>query len=93
MCLQTLETNVDDETLELGEYRDKELGVATEGLSAKKGERLGGFKLGSTVVLVFRAPSNFQFSVSPGQTVQYGQSLGTISTHSDRDHNYQLHAT
>ncbi len=76
-----METNAEDDQLPLGEYRDKELGVATEGLEVKKGDRLGGFKLGSTIVLVFRAPSNFQFSVSSGQTVQYGQSLGTI--HSD----------
>ncbi len=75
--LQSLETNVEDEDLQLGEYRDKQLGEASEGIRVKKGERLGGFKLGSTVVLVFEAPSNFQFSILPGQKIQYGQSIST----------------
>ncbi len=75
--LQSLETNVEDEDLQLGDYRDKQLGEGEEGIMVKKGERLGGFKLGSTVVLIFEAPSNFQFSILPGQKIQYGQSIST----------------
>lgn len=42
------------------------------------GEEMGGFKLGSTVVLVFEAPENFQFVIEPGQYVKMGQPLGQI---------------
>lgn len=42
------------------------------------GEEMGGFKLGSTVVLVFEAPENFQFTIEPGQYVKMGQPLGVI---------------
>ncbi|KAF9429889.1 phosphatidylserine decarboxylase 1 [Podila epigama] len=42
------------------------------------GEEMGGFKLGSTVVLVFEAPENFKFTIEPGQVVRMGQPLGKI---------------
>ncbi|KAF9152404.1 phosphatidylserine decarboxylase 1 [Linnemannia schmuckeri] len=42
------------------------------------GEEMGGFKLGSTVVLVFEAPENFKFVIEPGQYVKMGQPLGKI---------------
>ncbi|KAG0051081.1 phosphatidylserine decarboxylase 1 [Gryganskiella cystojenkinii] len=42
------------------------------------GEEMGGFKLGSTVVLVFEAPENFKFVIEPGQRVKMGQALGQI---------------
>ena len=41
-----------------------------------KGEELGRFNLGSTVVLVFEAPIDFTFAVSPGQLVKLGEALG-----------------
>lgn len=44
----------------------------------KKGDRIGHFSLGSSIVLVFEAPDNFEFEVEVGQTVKYGQSLGTV---------------
>lgn len=40
------------------------------------GQEMGGFKLGSTVILVFEAPSDFQLLVKPGDTVRMGQAFG-----------------
>lgn len=71
-----LETNVKG-AFEMGRWSKKALGLG--GLTFRKGDHIGHFSLGSTVVLVFRAPKNFSFLVTPGQTVKYGQSLGHIS--------------
>jgi len=38
---------------------------------------IGRFNLGSTIVMAFRAPKNFTFSVKRGQKLQYGQALGS----------------
>ncbi|KIM51563.1 hypothetical protein SCLCIDRAFT_143017 [Scleroderma citrinum Foug A] len=41
-------------------------------------EEMGGFCLGSTIVLVFEAPESFEFAVKPGQKVQVGNRLGDV---------------
>eukprot|EP00052_Salpingoeca_macrocollata_P004807 m.43671 g.43671 ORF g.43671 m.43671 type:complete len:359 (+) comp14464_c0_seq1:187-1263(+) len=46
----------------------------------KKGQEIGEFKLGSTIVLVFEAPEDFQFDVQPGQRVLMGQTVGSIAS-------------
>lgn len=43
---------------------------------AKKGEIFGEFNFGSTVVLVFEAPSEFSFFVRPDGRVRMGEALG-----------------
>ncbi|KAI1310545.1 phosphatidylserine decarboxylase 1 [Mortierella claussenii] len=48
------------------------------GQPLRVGEEMGGFKLGSTVVLVFEAPKNFKFEVEAGQYVKMGQALGKL---------------
>ncbi|EGD72312.1 hypothetical protein PTSG_00330 [Salpingoeca rosetta] len=42
----------------------------------QKGEEVGAFRLGSTVVLVFEAPEDFHFRVRPGQKLRVGDQIG-----------------
>lgn len=49
-----------------------------KGVKLLKGDEVGGFRLGSTVVLVFEAPETFEFGVVPGQQVLMGQKLGFL---------------
>ena len=47
-------------------------------VSMGKGDPFGEFNLGSSIVLVFEAPKNFQFHLSPGQKIQCGNYLGRV---------------
>ena len=51
-----------------------------EGVPLRKGDHVGLFHLGSTIVLVFEAPKSFEFTVRAGDRVQFGQPLGTSVT-------------
>lgn len=42
----------------------------------KKGDEVGMFKLGSTVVMVFEAPESFKWNIKEGDSVKYGQTVG-----------------
>jgi phosphatidylserine decarboxylase len=41
------------------------------------GDHIGAFKLGSTIVLVFEAPEDFEFKLSHNQKLKYGQAIGS----------------
>ena len=49
------------------------------------GQEMGGFCLGSTIVLVFEAPKTFEFYVHPGQRVKVGQRLGDVPAKAKQD--------
>lgn len=48
------------------------------GQPLRPGQEMGGFRLGSTVVLVFEAPPSFVFDVKVGQKVKVGESIGDV---------------
>ena len=48
----------------------------------KKGEEVGHFRMGSSLVLVFEAPEGFEWTAKPGERIQVGQSLGRVKSKS-----------
>ncbi|KAL5534763.1 hypothetical protein ACEPAG_1227 [Sanghuangporus baumii] len=48
------------------------------GKPLRPAEEMGGFCLGSTIVLVFEAPKEFAFDVHAGQKIKVGQRLGDV---------------
>ena len=71
--LQDLQTNRKGR-YRFGSFSDTPLGE--EGVVVGKGDHIGLFRLGSSVVLLFEAPKEFKFLVKPGQRVRYGQPMG-----------------
>ncbi|XP_070331713.1 phosphatidylserine decarboxylase proenzyme, mitochondrial isoform X1 [Odocoileus virginianus] len=49
-----------------------------EGIPMRKGEHLGEFNLGSTIVLIFEAPKDFNFKLQAGQKIRFGEALGSL---------------
>jgi phosphatidylserine decarboxylase len=43
----------------------------------EKGEEMGSFRLGSSIVLLFEAPEEFEWQVQNGQRVRMGECLGS----------------
>ena len=68
-----METNLRSDSRLLGQFTSKHL---TEKLVLNKGDHIGVFNLGSSIVLIFEAPDEFKFTVSAGDKVTFGQSLG-----------------
>ncbi|KAH8388202.1 hypothetical protein KR093_000299 [Drosophila rubida] len=58
------------------EYDELRLKDATQKFD--KGDLIGQFNMGSTIVLLFEAPKNFQFDIEAGQKISVGQSLGHL---------------
>lgn len=48
------------------------------GVALQKGDGVGEFNLGSTIVLLFEAPKDFTFDLQPGQTTRVGKGLGAL---------------
>lgn len=76
--IQELHTNAKSK-FSHGEYHDKELiSARTCGYIMKKGDHIGGFNFGSTIVLAFEAPEDFKFLVQAKDKVKYGEPLGCL---------------
>jgi len=46
-----------------------------KGHKISKGESFGEFNFGSTIVLIFEAPNNFEFEVAQNDKIFYGNKL------------------
>ena len=80
-CDFTNNNNIDgDIDCTYGDGYDREVdgvGTVDSGVTVEKGQMVGDFNFGSTIVLVFEAPRNFTFSLKSGERVKYGQGLGS----------------
>ncbi|VVC98144.1 unnamed protein product [Leptidea sinapis] len=77
-------------------YKDPELKTNTKGnrkrvdeydmgkVAFKKGELFGQFNMGSTIILLFEAPANFQLNLKAGDKVLMGQALTLMSKEKSR---------
>ncbi|KAF9490124.1 phosphatidylserine decarboxylase [Pleurotus eryngii] len=78
---QALRTNLRGKPPPPGTYAEAVYSAASPILNGQPltpAQEMGGFCLGSTIVLVFEAPESFEFSVHPGQKVKVGQRLGNV---------------
>ncbi|KAJ8931766.1 hypothetical protein NQ314_015298 [Rhamnusium bicolor] len=67
---KTLQTNLWKKSIS-----NKEICLGNS-IELKRGDPIGEFRMGSTIVLIFEAPIHFNFSILPGDQIKMGQSLG-----------------
>jgi phosphatidylserine decarboxylase len=72
-CETTLRTNLSSKRI--GDVDDKHYDSAVQ---KSRGDYVGEFNMGSSVVLIFEAPKEFKFAMKPGDKLRYGQTLGTL---------------
>ncbi|KAJ7176516.1 phosphatidylserine decarboxylase 1 [Mycena filopes] len=78
---QALRTNVRGRPPPPGTYSEAVYSAASPLLNGQPlvpAQEMGGFCLGSTIVLVFEAPTSFEFAVEAGQKVKVGERLGDL---------------
>ncbi|SPO27127.1 related to PSD1 - phosphatidylserine decarboxylase 1 [Ustilago trichophora] len=78
---KALRTNVRMQRYLAGTYSEASYSGASKLLGGQPlaaGDEMGGFLLGSTIVLVFEAPNDFRFDLKPDQKVKVGERLGDI---------------
>jgi len=78
---KALRTNVRDRQQLAGTYSEASYSAASRflgGQPLRAGDEMGGFLLGSTIVLVFEAPENFRFTLQPGQKIRVGEMMGDV---------------
>jgi len=78
---KTLRTNLRRRPLPAGSYTEALYTAASPvlgGQPLKPGQEMGGFELGSTIVLVFEAPKAFKFDLQPGQKIKVGEKMGDV---------------
>ncbi|TKY86129.1 hypothetical protein EX895_004954 [Sporisorium graminicola] len=78
---KALRTNVRMQRYLAGTYSEASYSGASKLLGGQPlaaGDEMGGFLLGSTIVLVFEAPAEFRFNLRPEQKIKVGERLGDI---------------
>jgi phosphatidylserine decarboxylase len=72
-CEKTLKTN--SFSKRIGEVDDRHY---EKSIKSDRGDMIGEFNMGSSVVLIFEAPKTFEFAAKPGEKLIYGQTLGRV---------------